>query len=261
MSHAPRVKRRILASLALAATLVTLGSVPIAGPAAAATTSRLPDLAVLAPFDFRIEISPTGRRLLRFSTVIVNIGAGPLQLYGYADDGVAEIGDTLKVRQQILRSDGTWRVRETTARMQYAADGHNHFHALDLQRIRIQSLSQVTLRKSAKTGFCFLDSYLYGSTKPSRYNSANSVCSIASNKAVPMGISVRWGDIYRSTLAFQWIDITGMPSGDYLIKIIADPPWKTGGRFLESNESNNRGWAKIRITKTGVTVLSKSARP
>lgn len=76
-----------------------------------------------------------------------------------------------------------------------------------------------------------------------------------------MGISVRWGDIYRSTIAFQWIDITGMPSGDYIIKIIADPPWKTGGRFLESNESNNRGWAKIRITKTGVSVLSRSARP
>ncbi|HUG30198.1 MAG TPA: lysyl oxidase family protein, partial [Candidatus Limnocylindria bacterium] len=242
--------------------LVTLGSVPIAGPAAAAVTSKLPDLAVLAPFSFRIEISPTGRRLLRFSTVIVNIGSGPLRMYGYDEnDGVASIGDTLKVRQQIRRSDGTWRVRNTTATMKYAADGHNHFHAVDLQRIKIQNLNHKTLRNSAKTGFCFLDSYVYGSTKPSRYNSANSVCNIAPSKTVPMGISVRWGDIYRSTLAFQWIDITGMPSGDYLIKIIADPPWRTGGRFLESNESNNRGWARIRITKTGVTVISKSARP
>jgi hypothetical protein len=255
------VKRRILGSLALAAALVTLGSVPIAGPAEAAVTSKLPDLAVLAPFDFRIEISPTGRRLLRFSTVIVNIGTGPLRLYGYDEDGVAEIGDTLLTRQQILRSDGTWRTRNTTATMKWAADGHNHFHAIDLQRIKIQNLNHSTLRKSAKTGFCFLDSYVYGSTRPSRYNGANSVCNIASNKTVPMGISVRWGDIYASTLAYQWIDITGMPSGDYLIKIIADPPWKTGGRFLESNESNNRGWAKIRITKSGVTVLSRSARP
>jgi hypothetical protein len=259
--HPLRVKRRILASLALAAALVTLGSVPIAGPATAAVTSKLPDLAVLAPFDFRIVVSPEGRRRLRFTTVVVNIGAGPFQLYGYDEDGVAMIGDTLLTRQQILRSDGTWRVRDTTATMQWAADGHNHFHVLDLQRIKIQNLNQSTLRNSAKTGFCFLDSYVYGSTKPSRYNSANSVCKVAPNKTVPMGVSVRWGDIYRSTIAHQWIDITGMPSGDYLIKIVADPPWETGGRFLESNESNNRGWAKIRITKTGVSVLSRSLRP
>lgn len=255
------VKRRILTSLALAAALVTLGSVPIAAPAEAAVTSRLPDLAVLAPFDFRIEPSPTGRRLLRFSTVIVNIGAGPLRLHGYDGDGVAEIGDTLRVRQQVLRSDGSWRVRNTTATMKWAADGHNHFHAVDLQRIKIQNLDRRTIRNSAKTGFCFLDSFVYGSTKPSRFNGANSVCSIAPNKTVPMGISVGWGDIYRSTIAYQWIDITGMPGGDYLIEIIGDPPWRTGGRLLESDESNNRGWAKIRITKTGVTVLSKSPRP
>lgn len=259
MLHSLRVKRRIFASLALAATLVTLGSVPITQ---AAVTSRLPDLAVLAPFDFRIELSPEGRRLLRFSTVIVNIGNGPLKMYGYdPTDGVASIGDTLKVRQQILRSDGTWRVRETTATMKWAADGHNHFHAVDLQKIRIQSLDHKTLRNSAKTGFCFLDSYNYGSPKPSRFNSANHVCNIAPNKTVPMGIAINWGDIYRSTIAFQWIDITGMPSGDYIIKIIADPAWQTGGRFLESDETNNRGWAKIRLTKTGVSVLSKSARP
>ena len=262
MPHHLRVKGRVVTSLALAAALVTLGSLPIAAQAEAAVYSRLPDLAVMAPFDFKIEMSPTGRRLLRFSTVVVNIGNGPLKMYGYdPSDGVASIGDTLKVRQQILRSDGTWRVRETTATMQYAADGHNHFHALDLQRIRIQNLDHETIRNSAKTGFCFLDSYNYGSPKPSRFNSEHYVCAIAPNKTVPMGIAINWGDIYRSTLAFQWIDITGMPSGDYLIKIIADPSWQTGGRFLESDETNNRGWARIRITSTGVTVLARSARP
>lgn len=217
-------------------------------------------------------MSSAGRRLLRFSTVIVNIGAGPLDLYGYDEDGVAAIGDSLLVRQRILQSDGTWRERNTTATMAWAADGHNHFHALDLQRIELQTLRAGTLLRSAKTGFCFLDSYLYRSTKPSRYNSANFVCQVAPSKTVPMGVSVGWGDIYKATIAFQWIDITGLPNGDYMIKIIADPPgradrhrrargWETGGRFLESNDSNNRGWATIHLTKTTVTALSKSARP
>src|SRR5687767_9970449 len=170
------VKRRALTSLALAAALLTLGSLPIASQAEAVVTSRLPDLAVVAPFDFRIEVWAGDRRMLRFSTVVVNIGTGPLQLYGYDEDGVAAQGDTLNVRQQILRSDGTWRERATTAQMKWANDGHNHFHALDLQRIKMQNLNAVTIRNTAKTGFCFLDSYVYGSTRPSRYNSANSVC-------------------------------------------------------------------------------------
>lgn len=254
--------RRRAPALALAAALAMLGFGPTVIPADAAVTARLPDLAVLAPFDFRIQITKSGRRLLRFSTVIVNIGSGPFQVYGYDKDGVASKGDTLHVRQKILQSDGTWRERNTTATMAWAtADGHNHFHVADLQRFKLQTLGAATLLKAAKTGFCFRDSYPYGSTAPSHYNTANSVCNVAPSKTVPMGVSTRWGDIYKSTIAFQWIDITGLASGDYLIKIIADPPWETGGRFLESNESNNRGWAKIRLTKKTVTVLSKSAKP
>lgn len=256
------MRRHRPTAIALAAALALVGFGPTIAPAQGAVTSRLPDLAALAPFDFKIQVTRTGRRLLRFSTVIVNIGKGPFQLYGYDPiDGVATIGDTLHVRQQILQSDGTWRVRNTTATMAWAADGHNHFHIQDLQRFKLQTLRSETLLNVAKTGFCFLDSYWYGSSHPSRYNNANSVCHVAPNNTVPMGVSVRWGDIYKSTIAFQWIDITGLGNGDYLIKIVVDPPWETGGRFVESNESNNRGWAKIRLTKTTVTVLSKSARP
>jgi hypothetical protein len=193
--------------------------------------------------------------------VIVNIGAGPFQLYGYDTDGIATRGDILHVRQQILQSDWTFRERNTTATMKWAADGHNHWHILDVQWFKLQNLHGTTLLKTAKTGFCFLDSYPYGSSKPSRYNSANFVCQSSPNGTVPMGTSVRWGDIYRSTIAFQWIDITGLPSGDYFIKIIADPPWETGGRFTESNESNNRGWTRIHLTRTTVSVVSRSAKP
>ncbi|MEO8273151.1 MAG: lysyl oxidase family protein [Chloroflexota bacterium] len=255
--HRPR-----LLLMALVSTMVTVGFGPAVAPVDAALTSRLPDLAVVPPFDVRLETSSSGRRLLRFSTLVVNIGAGPLQLSGYDSlDGNATKGDTLHVRQQILQSDGTFRQRNTTATMKWAADGHNHWHILDVQWFKLQNLHGTTLLKTAKTGFCFLDSYAYGSTKPSRYNGENFVCQTSPNGTVPMGVSVRWGDVYRSSIAYQWIDITGLASGDYFIKIIADPPWETGGRFLESNESNNRGWTRIRLTKTSVSVVSKSTRP
>lgn len=257
-----RVQRTRLLLMAFAAMVVTIGFGPAVAPVDAALTARLPDLAVVPPFDVRLETSSTGRRLLRFSTVVVNIGAGPFQLYGYdSTDGRASIGDTLHVRQQILQSDGTYKERNTTATMKWAADGHNHWHILDVQWFKLQNLHGTTLLKTAKTGFCFLDSYPYGSTKPSLYNSENFVCQSSPSGTVPMGMQVKWGDIYRSNVAFQWIDITGLPSGDYFIKIIADPTWETGGRFLESNESNNRGWTRIHLTKTSVSVVSKSIRP
>ena len=112
---------------------------------------------------------------------------------------------------------------------------------------------------SAKTGFCFLDSYTYRSKEPSKYNQASFVCQLAPNRTVPMGISVQWGDVYRSTIAFQWIDITGLPDGDYLIEIIADPPMGTDGQFQESDESNNRGWATIRLRGSTVK-MPRAAR-
>lgn len=255
------VQRPRLLLMALVAAIVTLGFAPASAPIDGLLTARLPDLAVLAPSDFRLEMSSSGRRLLRFSTVVVNIGEGPFQLYGYdAGDGVAAIGDTLHVRQQILQSDGTFRERNTAATMRWAADGHNHWHILDVQWFRLQDDRGTTILKTAKTGFCFLDSYAYGSKEPSRYNSESSVCLTAQNKTVPMGVSVDWGDVYRSTIAMQWIDITGLASGDYVIRMVADP-WETDGRFLESNEANNRGWTRIRLTGTGVSVTSSSARP
>src|SRR5882757_1318851 len=84
------VNRHRPTALALAATLVFLGFGPAGSriqaapyPPQTAVTWKMPDLAVVAPFDFRIEYSKSNRRLLRFSTVIVNLGAGPFQLSGY----------------------------------------------------------------------------------------------------------------------------------------------------------------------------------
>ena len=247
-------------ALALIAAVLTFGFAPADMAFRPDPTPLLPDLAVLAPFDFRIEAS-AGNRLLRLSTVLVNIGEGPFQLFGFDPDGVTAIGDSLQVRQQILQSDGTFRTTPTTATMTWAADGHDHFHIAELQRIQLQNMNAEALRASAKTGFCFLDSYTYRSKEPSKYNQASFVCQVAPNRTVPMGISVQWGDVYRSTIAFQWIDVTGLPDGDYLIEIIADPPMGTDGQFQESDESNNRGWATIRLRGSTVKVLSSSPRP
>lgn len=252
--------RRLL-RLALAAVLVTLVTGQIAVVQAATPTLLLPDLVMVPPSDFRIEFTGDGRKLLRFSTIAANIGAGPFQAIGYDPvDGRAAVGEILSVKQQIKRSDGSWVDRATTAKMQWSGDGHNHWHITGYQTFKLMTLGATTLKLAAKTGFCAFDSYLYGSTRPAFYT-WEKTCKTRTDGTVFMGHSRKWGDIYRSTIAFQWIDITGLPSGDYLLRVIVDPPYGKPGQFRESNEYNNRAWAKIRITRTTVTVLSRSARP
>lgn len=255
------VTRRRVGGLALATILAALTLGPAAGVVrAGGATPLLPDLAMVAPYNFKIAVSSTSGRLLRFTTIVVNVGRGPFQLIGFDADG-ATIGDILQVKQQIKYSDGTWHDRATTARMQWAGDGHDHWHVVGYQQFKLLRIGASTVGSGAKTGFCALDSYWYGSKKPSYYDADRQICQTGTNRTVLMGTQRNWGDIYRASIAYQWVDITGLPNGDYKLKVIADPPFGTPGRFRESNESNNRGWANIRIGGTTVTVLARSANP
>ena len=58
-----------------------------------------------------------------------------------------------------------------------------------------------------KQGFCFEDSLKYGRNASGGYD-----CDY-------QGITSGWGDFYYKQLPGQWIDITGVPEGDYLVRI------------------------------------------
>ena len=184
-----------LAAVATVIALAAVVAVPRPAPTQATHTpdARLPDLAVLAPRDFRIVVRDSGRRLLRFTTIIVNIGRGPFQLSGYDDDGFAAKKDILSVKQQILEPDGTFSPHNTTATMFWAGDGHDHWHVTGLQVSKLQNLADEEVGSVAKVGFCFVDNYRYGSSKPPHYTSAISVCQTKQNGRVPMGVSTELG--------------------------------------------------------------------
>jgi hypothetical protein len=65
---------------------------------------------------------------------------------------------------------------------------------------------------------------------------------------VRAGLSVGWGDWYPASIAFQWIDITGVPYGNYRFWAYADP----GSFFLETNKDNNFTWTDIKYGNNGV---------
>jgi hypothetical protein len=245
-----RAPRTIAILMALA---LTAGSLPAPSAAIALDDSAvLPDLGMLPPRDFSIQSRPRGVRWLRFDTIVVNVGPGLFDVYGH---GPAASDGTLSVVQRVQDDAGGWTEVGTPARMFYAGDGHNHWHVRDLQDWTIARVNDPAnvLKRGAKTGFCFWDNYDYTATGPIVYHpSTTSACMQRTDGTVPMGLSVGWGDQYPSTIAFQYIDITGLPNGEYVVTLEAD----LGQEFLEADELNNTSWAQIRITRKSVTVLA-----
>jgi hypothetical protein len=254
-------RRRVAATAVVIALAAVLVPRPVPTVATHTEDARLPDLAVLAPRDFRIVVPDSGRRLLRFTTIIVNIGRGPFQLSGYDDDGFAGKKDILSVNQQILEPDGSFSRHRTDATMFWSGDGHDHWHVTDLQVSKLVNLANEEVGTIKKVGFCFVDNYRYGSSQPPYYTQAISICQTKANGRVPMGVSRNWGDTYPWTFKYQWVNITDLPNGDYRLRVTADPADVPGGQFIESDETNNVGWAKIRIQGRQVTVLKSSGRP
>jgi hypothetical protein len=247
-----RATRLGLAAAALALTPL-IGAFGPGGPArAAAPADRLPDLSMTKPADLRVETTSTGARRLRFTTSIVNIGAGPFETRASRR---STSDSTMGVSQRIHNTVGGTRVHETTEVARYAGDGHDHWH---VQRVAHYELFSPTgagpvLRRDSKVGFCFFDTNPYRLSLPGAPTSRQylqSGCGSRSSLFVKNGISVGWSDRYPWNFAWQLIDVTGLAAGEYMLRVSADPK----AQFEELIEKNNCNWTRIRIPRTAATV-------
>ena len=123
------------------------------------------------------------RRILRFDTVVMNSG-----------DGDLVVGD---------RSDPN----NPYAEFFEFAPCHGHYHIRDFSVYELLDTSGTTVVAGHKQGFCFEDSFKYDGGKSNGYSCAN------------QGITSGWGDWYYKQLTGQWIDITGVPEGDYIVRV------------------------------------------
>ncbi len=238
-----RVARVIRLAMALAIVATA------AGPhrEVAAATDRLPDLRMWWLSDFRTE-TVGGVRRLRFTTNMTNEGAGPLEVLG-SRGSRAEAH--LRTTQRIYDDVGGSRLVDNRALMEYASDGHDHWHIQGVMLYQMWS-GDGQVRRGHKVGFCFLDSRRMSGNSPAAYGGQQ--CGNQNSTSNRMGLSVGWGDEYPANFAFQWIEISTLPPGDYIVQARADEQnW-----YVESNESNNCAWAQIRITASDgpVTILA-----
>ncbi len=85
---------------------------------------------------------------------------------------------------------------------------HNHYHIHGFSTYSlIDARTGAVAGLGHKQGFCFEDSFKYDGGKSHGYDCAF------------QGITSGWGDWYYKQLGGQWIDITGVPEGDYIVRV------------------------------------------
>jgi len=117
---------------------------------------------------------------------------------------------------------------------------HAHYHFNNYMSYRLRDSNGRVAAIGLKVGFCVLDVFRWSSTAP-----ANALYTCSNQ-----GIQTGWGDLYDSTLDGQWIDITGLPAGNYTMELEANPE----GIIQEANYGNN-------IATVAIAVGNPSAAP
>ena len=218
----------------------------------------LPDLGMAKTRKFSIDQSVAGQKRLRFTTIIINIGDGPFQLHGHTPQSNGE----LLVDQQIVDSGGTWTDEATNFRMYFAGDGHSHWHVRDLATYELRNSAATLKGTGEKHGFCFFDNYVYDLSLPDAPQSVvypRGGCGEATDTSITTGLSFGWGDKYAYKLPDQYINITGLPSGDYTLTATVDAQ----GFLQERCEGNNTTTTILHITGSGVSIVNagKPSKP
>lgn len=200
----------------------------------------LPDLTIWTDklLDNQIDTTTiSGHTLLRLSTGTPNIGAGRLELRGGA-----VLPNGQQVNQRIYRDDATFWERPAGTFTYHQGHAHIHFDGWCRYRLRAKLPNGdpgAILAVGQKTSFCILDLVTYDSSLPGYRNPGYySGCG-----STVQGLTPGMADIYSKGLTDQWVDITGIPDGDYFLEAEVDPD----GLILEADETNNIGRIPIHV--------------
>lgn len=253
---ATEVRRRSRLVTAATLALALAASLLAARPVGAATGDQmLPNLKATPAKTFSVtsETLPgasTPSTLLRFTTFSWNAGTGPLELFAGTIDSSNQKQD---VWQRIFLEGGGSVERLAGS---FTWDGpHNHFHFDDYASYTLQpaDASGAASRIGAKRTFCVMDTNAQDLTLPGApRNGYYTTCGSSYQ-----GMSVGWGDQYSASLSGQWVDVTGLPNGDYRLTIEIDPL----NHLSESTRTDNTSCVLLRLSVTNrtVTVLNPNS--
>jgi Lysyl oxidase len=211
----------------------------------------LPDLDQAPPSKLEIVEEGDTYRLV-FASAVDNVGAGPLVIEGERPDRGTP---AMTVRQLVRRSDGSTRTRAVPGEITYVtSESHEHWHLLGFEAYELRRAANGRLvQPDAKTGFCLGDRYETpgGGALPGKPERAvwTEECGLGEPGLLQVreGISPGYGDDYDPALEGQYLDVTNVPAGRYLLVHTANPE-----RTLEEADySNNAASVLIQLRRAG----------
>lgn len=123
------------------------------------------------------------------------------------------------------------------------AEGHNHPHYANYARYELLDASRNVVVVGHKQGYCLRDTN----------------CAAPVYTCTNQGISAGCFDTYDYTLGCQYLDVTGVAGGSYVLRVTIDPL----GKIPEASEANNVTEQAVVIARPGVptATATRSATP
>ena len=216
-----RARRLAAALLVLATTAAAQGMPDLVLDTAMLQSTVSFDLQSFAPTSCELQPvdlcvgGPGPRALLRFSVLAANEGTADLVL------GVPPVIEPPNQGDFIY------------------SDCHMHYHFTSFARYELRQRGSTTvIAPGQKRSFCVEDTRQVDTTAPVQKKYC---CTAACGNL--QGLQVGWGDLYPSTLACQWIDITGVAPGEYDLCVFLN----TEG-LLAEDPAGNSGCVPVTLT-------------
>jgi hypothetical protein len=230
----------IVLSALLSAGLLASASIPAQS---ATAVPMLPDLTIVQSRLSEYKITTyQGQTLLRFPTAVFNTGDGPIELRGH------RVGSnkTMDSTQYIYNSKGG-RTKQSLGTFAYYPPLHK-WHVLNVADYRLLDQNRQVVSENPKVSYFLEDDDPINLKIPHakkkrvyKFHASNDVNPNARN--IKMGISVGWADTYEGALYGQWLDITGLPHGNYILQVNVNPDHL----LIEKSYDNNIVEAPVTI--------------
>lgn len=94
---------------------------------------------------------------------------------------------------------------------------HGHYHFTGFTRYELLDSKGVVLLQARKEAFCLEDILAYRDAPNKQWFYE---CHF---DYTTQGVSSGWADIYDKTISGQWLDVTGLPGGSYLLRVTLNP--------------------------------------
>ncbi|MDQ1713723.1 MAG: hypothetical protein QOE45_3173 [Frankiaceae bacterium] len=199
------------------------------------------------------------RRCLRFDTIVANFGTGPFEIRTDASTAAG----ARAVAQRVYRSDGSYSdVRAGTFELDPA---HAHFHITQFAVAALWRstaggvrLGRSPVRTGDKAGFCLEDVQHRGGNAEAAYTwpvACYPVPGPGGSLTQVQGISVGWSDVYDIAVPHQYVEISGVADGYYLLQVTVDP----GHRVRERTTRDNVVWQRVRLCGNAVDLVGRTS--